>query len=330
MAGKELIQIMKIDSTSGKEAELAYFIADNFPAPGATLEMQDVGDGSVNLFYKWGTPEIIFCTHLDTVPPYIEPRSENGKVFGRGACDAKGQIITALNVCRELYSVGESNFGLLLVAGEETGSIGAKVANNLIRDCKYVIVGEPTENKLIKAGKGIQLYVVQVRGISSHSGYPQYGDNAIERMRLFLDKLAGIDFPEDPITGPTTYNIGMLSSDNACNVVPDLVTFKIYFRTTFSSHPVIGDILQSISDEKTSISRVREEMPVEFHFIDGYPGDIAAFSCDAPSLYNLGKCLLYGPGSIKVAHTDNEFINLSDIDRAVTDLKNIYKTLKGI
>jgi acetylornithine deacetylase len=330
MISEELIQIMKIDSTSGKEIGLARFIADNFHMPGADLEVQDVGDGSLNLFYKWGTPEIIFCTHLDTVPPYIEPRAEKSRVFGRGACDAKGQIITAWNVCKELYREGESNFGLLLVSGEETGSKGAKVANSLIRGCKYVIVGEPTENKLIKAGKGVQLYDVKISGINSHSGYPQYGDDAVRRMSKFLDRLAGIEFPEDPLTGSTTYNIGSLTSANAYNVVPDLVTFKIYFRTTFTSHPLIGDILKSIADDKTRITRVREEEPFEFFYIDGYAGDIAAFSCDGPSLFNLGRCLLYGPGSIKTAHTENEFISLDEIEKAVTDLKNIFKTLKGI
>jgi acetylornithine deacetylase len=330
MISEELIQIMKIDSTSGKEIGLAHFMADNLHLPGAVLEKQDVGDGSINLFYKWGNPEIIFCTHLDTVPPYIEPRSEKGRVFGRGACDAKGQIIAAWNVCKELYNEGEKNFGLLLVSGEETGSKGAKVANNLIQGCKYVIIGEPTENKLIKAGKGIQLYDVQVRGINSHSGYPQYGDDAVQRMRKFLDRLAAVEFAEDPLTGSTTYNIGSLSSANAYNVVPDLVTFKLYFRTTFSSHPVIGEILKSISDEKTSVTKVREEEPFEFFHIEGYASDIAAFSCDGPSLFNLGRCLLYGPGSIKSAHTENEFINLADMEQAVTDLKNIFKTLKGI
>lgn len=328
MIARELEQIMKIDSTSGKEAELANYIAENFPTPGAALEIQEVGDGSVNLFYKWGTPEIIFCTHLDTVPPYVEPGSENGKVFGRGACDAKGQIITGYNVCKDLHGEGETNFGLLLVAGEETGSKGAKIANNLIKDCKYVIIGEPTENKLIKAGKGIQLYDVRIKGLSSHSGYPQYGDNAIERMKTFLDRLSGLKFPEDPLTGSTTYNIGMLSSDNACNVLSDLVTFKLYFRSTTSSQLVIEDSLKSICDEKISIDKVREEEPFEYYYINGFPGDIAAFSCDGPSLYNLGKILLYGPGSIKVAHTEKEFISIKEIEQAINDLKKIFKTLK--
>ncbi|MCU0457922.1 MAG: M20/M25/M40 family metallo-hydrolase [Bacteroidales bacterium] len=328
MITRELEQIMKIDSTSGKEAELARFMAEHFMAPGADLEIQDVGDGAINLFYKWGKPEIIFCSHLDTVPPYIAPASGDGQVSGRGACDAKGQIITAWNVCRELYNEGENNFGLLLVSGEETGSTGARVANNLIKGCRYVIIGEPTENKLIKAGKGIQLYDVQIRGTSCHSGYPQFGDDAVERMRQFLNRLAAADFPSDPVLGSTTYNIGQLQSENAYNVLPDLVRFKIYFRTTHASYQLTEDILKGLSDEKTTITKIREDKPFLYHYIDGFECDIVAFGCDGPCLTNLGKCLLYGPGSIKVAHTEDEYINVSEIDKAITDLKKIYHTLK--
>jgi acetylornithine deacetylase len=328
MMTEELVKIMSINSTSGKEAELARYIAENIHVPGATLEKQEVDDGTFNLFYRWGNPNIIFCTHLDTVPPFIAPETWDDKVTGRGACDAKGQIITALNVCRNLYSEGESNFGLLLVAGEETGSVGARVANNLIKGCRYVIIGEPTENKLIRAGKGIQLYEVQIRGASCHSGYPQYGDDAIERMRLFLNRLAAVDFPSDPVLGSTTYNIGQLSSENAYNVLPDAVSFKIYFRTTFASSNLIKNILDENSDKKTSVIKIREDKPFEYYHVDGFKSDIVAFGCDGPCLTNLGKCLLYGPGTIKVAHTVNEFINVSDIKKAVTDLEQIYYILK--
>ena len=328
MIAKELEQIMRIDSTSGKEVELAHFIAENFYAPGADLEIQDVGDGSINLFYRWGTPEITFCTHLDTVPPYTEPVKGNRRISGRGACDAKGQIITAWNVCMDLYAGGENNFGLLLVAGEETGSRGARVANSLIKDCRYVIIGEPTENRLIRAGKGIQLYDVIFRGRSCHSGYPHFGDDAVERMRLFLNRLAATDFPEDPVMGPTTYNIGMLYSDNAYNVLPDMVTLKLYFRTTGASHLLISDALESIADDKTTVDKIREDKPFGYYCPEGYDGGTVAFGCDGPALFNLGKCLLYGPGSIKVAHTENEFIDIQDIEKAITDLKAIFKTLK--
>ena len=315
MIVRELEQLIKIDSTSGREKELADFIAGNFHIPGADLEIHEVGDGTVNLFYKWGIPEIIFCTHLDTVPPYIEPLAGNNMISGRGACDAKGQIITAWNVCKELRLEGETNFGLLLVAGEETGSKGARIANRLIKDCKYVIIGEPTENKLIRAGKGIQLYDVQVSGTAGHSGYPQYGESAIEGMRTFLNLLSGLEFPTDPVLGPTTFNIGMLASANAYNVLPDLVTFKLYFRTTFESHDLIG-------------SALREDKPFKYYYLDGFDSDIVAFGCDGPCLTNLGKCLLYGPGSIKNAHTANEHIHIQEIETAITDLKKIYRTLK--
>jgi|AMWB02.1.fsa_nt_gi acetylornithine deacetylase len=328
MIVKELEQLMKINSSSGKEMELADFILGNFHLPGAVPEKQDVGDGTMNLFYRWGTPEIIFCTHLDTVPPYIEPVADRDIVSGRGACDAKGQIITAWNACKELLHEGETNFGLLLVAGEETGSKGAKAANNLIMDCKYVIIGEPTENRLIRAGKGIRLYDVQIRGISCHSGYPQYGDSAIESMRTFLNRLSGLEFPIDPVLGPTTFNIGMLASGNAYNVLPDLVTFKLYVRTTFASHDLIEDALINIAGEKTNIARVREDKPFEYYYLDGFESDIVAFGCDGPCLTNLGKCLLYGPGSIKTAHTDNEHIHIQEIETAITDLKKIFRTLK--
>ena len=328
MITAELEQIMKIDSSSGNEAGLARHMAEHLRAPGADVEIQDVGDGSINLFYKWGAPEIIFCTHLDTVPPYIPPRIENGRISGRGACDAKGQIITAWNACKGLFNEGENNFGLLLVSGEETGSAGARVANNLVKGCKYVIIGEPTENKLIKAGKGIQLYDVQFRGKSCHSGYPQLGDNATERMRLFLNRLADTEFPADPFLGATTYNIGMLTSDNAYNVLPDIVTMKLYFRTTNASFNSIGNLLRNISDENTIIVKIREDKPFDYYYLEGFESDTVAYGCDGPALTNLGKCLLYGPGSIRVAHTENEYIEIQDIEKAIIDLKTIFRTLK--
>lgn len=328
MVTEELAEIMRIDSTSGKEADLARYIANNFHVPGATLEIQDVGDGSINLFYKWGTPEIIFCTHLDTVPPFIPPVAESARISGRGACDAKGQIITVLNVCRDLYHEGETNFGLLLVSGEETGSTGARAANNLIKGCRYVIIGEPTENKLIKAGKGIQLYDVKISGKSCHSGYPHLGDDAIDRMRLFLNSLALAEFPSDPLLGATTYNIGQLSSGNAYNVLPDLVSFKIYFRTTPATNSLIGEILREISDENTTVTKIREDKPFEYFYLEGFERGTVAFGCDGPALPGLGKCLLYGPGTIRVAHTEDEFIEIHDIEKAIIDLKAIFKTLK--
>jgi acetylornithine deacetylase len=170
-----LIDILKIDSTSGNENSVADHLINEYKPEGSVLDVIDIENGKKNLFYKWGEPEIIFCSHFDTVPPYIPPSlSECGDIIkGRGSCDAKGQIAVMAEVCEKLFESGETNFGLLMLAGEEVGSYGAIAANKVIKGCKYVIVGEPTENKLIRASKGNILVEFIFNGRSCHSGYPK-------------------------------------------------------------------------------------------------------------------------------------------------------------
>ncbi len=323
-----LVKILEKDSTSGKEETVADFIASNFKPAGAEVEMQVIPNGKKNVFFKWGDPEIIFCSHLDTVPPYIPPVRENGIIKGRGSCDAKGQIAAMYETCLQLEKEGKTNFGILMLAGEEVGSYGAIEANKRIKGCKYVVVGEPTENKMIEAGKGNHMVEVSVKGKSCHSGYPENGDNAVERMRLFLNRLAEFKFDKDDVLGETTYNIGMLRSDNAHNVVSDSVKFKIFFRTTFATHDTLIKNIRSIADENTEINPVYGDSPIKFHTLGGFEKGIVSYGSDAPELYNLGKRLLYGPGSILVAHTENEFIRIEDLEKAVKDLKNIYYKLE--
>lgn len=322
-----LIKIMETDSTSGTEEKLACYIADNFNPEGAVSELQKIPNGKKNIFFKWGIPEIIFCSHLDTVPPYIPPKIEGDIIKGRGSCDAKGQIAVMYEVCRQLYMEGKTDFGLLILAGEEVGSYGAQTANGLIKGCNYVIVGEPTDNKLIRAGKGNLMTEVEIKGKASHSGYPDNGDDAVERLRVFLNKLKNINFPEDDILGKTTYNIGMLEAPNAHNVIPDCVRFRIFFRTTFKTHNLVKDELGKISDDKTNLNFVYGDEPIHFYTVEGFKTGIVSYGSDAPMLSNLGKRLLYGPGSILTAHTENEHVKISDLNKAVEDLKNLFYKL---
>ncbi len=338
------IQMLNIDSTSGSELRLAEFIANNIKFQRAHLEVQEVGDGTVNIFFKWGKPKIVFCSHLDTVPPYIKPEitevevpdgsgrsGRSGRkqvvVKGRGTCDAKGQLIAQYAAALELEKEGFDNFGLLWVAGEEVGSFGARKANSLLEGCDYVIVGEPTENKLISAGKGTALYSVVINGKSSHSGYPAFGDNAIERFRLFMNDLSQTEFPSDNILGATTYNIGRLSSPNAHNVISDCVSFRIYFRTTFASYGVLDEILQKMAGENILIERISNDKPIKFYTMEGFETGVVAYGSDAPHLTSAGNIMLYGPGSILYAHTNDEQITMNEIENAVTDLINIYNKL---
>lgn len=322
-----LIKIMETDSTSGTEEKLACYIADNFKPEGAVSELQEIPNGKKNVFFIWGNPEIIFCSHLDTVPPYIPPNIEGNIIKGRGSCDAKGQIAVMYETCRQLHMEGKTDFGLLILAGEEVGSYGAQTANKLIKGCKYVVVGEPTDNKLIRAGKGNLMTEVEIKGKASHSGYPDNGDDAVERLRVFLNKLKNINFPEDDILGRTTYNIGMLEAPNAHNVVPDAVKFRMFFRTTFKTHNLVKDALEKISDDKTNLNFVYGDEPIHFYTVEGFESGIVSYGSDAPMLGNLGKRLLYGPGSILTAHTENEHVKISDLNRAVVDLKNLYYKL---
>lgn len=326
-----LIKLMEIESTSGMEGPISNYIAENYKPAGAVLEIQKIDNVLKNLFYTWGKPEIIFCSHLDTVPPYIPPKIKDGIIYGRGSCDAKGQLVVLSQACEKLYADGYTNFGLLMNCGEEVGSYGAIKANETIKGSRYCIVGEPTENKLIKASKGNINVDVNFSGRSCHSGYPEHGDSAVNRMIKFVNSLDKMierkAFPDDEILGGVTYNIGMLSSPNAHNVISDRVTMKIFFRTTFATHDMLMSELEKIKDENTEIIENFRHSPVKFETFPGFETGIVSYGTDAPSMPNLGKMILYGPGSILDAHTHNEHIKVKDMEKAVDDLVKIYKCI---
>ena len=322
-----ILKIMTIDSTTGNECKLVDYLNKNFKPKGAKVEIQKVAKNQKNIFFKWGKPKIIFCTHLDTVSPYIAPRKKAETIYGRGACDAKGQIATMYETCKELYQEGQNNFGLLLLADEEKKSSGAKIANKLITGCKYVIVGEPTKNRLISAAKGVSLLEVTISGKTAHSGYPEHGQCAVEKFKLFLNKLTKIKSPKDAILGKTTYNVGLLKASNPTNVVPDKVTCKILFRTTFATHHIIQKKIGLLVDKNIKISFTHNNPPMNFFTVAGFKTGTVAFGSDAPTLNKLGKRLLYGPGNILDAHTPNEKIKISEIKQAIKQLKKLYYKL---
>ncbi len=322
-----LLDIMRFDSTSGRESELAKYIAEKYKPDDAELEMHTTDSGRTNVFFKWGEPKIIFNSHTDTVPPYIPPVKEDDIIKGRGSCDAKGQLAYLFEVCKQLRKEGHNNFGMLMTCGEEDGSHGAVEANKHIKNCDYIIVGEPTENKLIKASKGNFCIGFKILGKNCHSGYPELGDNAIDRMIDFVEKVRKLDFPADDILGETNFNIGKLKSDNAHNVVPDLVTFKIFFRSTFATHDLISERVRSLLDDNIEMNIYFDHVPVRFHTVKGFETGTVAYGTDAPSFTNIPNRLLYGPGSILDAHTENEYVRIEDMHKAVEDVKKIFKII---
>ena len=347
--------ILSIDSTSGKEREMALWLNDHLEAP--TKELMEVGDGTLNLFLKWGTPSVVFCTHMDTVPPYIAPEfpelpegsdvsqtslrdpshlrwappsypAEGGQSFrdvtslritGRGSCDAKGQIFAMYTACKELEAEGRTGFGLLILAGEETGSWGAKAFSKTGFEAPFLIVGEPTDNKMVSAAKGTLSYDLKFTGEAFHSGYPQYGTSAVELFNQFYNALKAVEWGLDPELGETTWNIGLLHSDNPQNILSPELTCRLYFRTTFLSHQAVQEWMDSTPDliGHLTVTPRGGDIPARYVTLPGFESAPVAFGSDAPHLTGFGHKIICGPGSIKVAHRDNENVLVADLEVAV-------------
>ena len=226
-------EILSIDSTSGSERRLAEWLLAHIEAPRA--EAMEVGDGTLNLLFIWGEPRVVFCTHMDTVPPYIAPTEDGDVVRGRGSCDAKGQIFAMYGACRRLAAEGRSDFGLLLLSGEETGSFGAKAFAKTAFRAPYLVIGEPTDNCMVSASKGTRSFDLHFSGKAFHSGYPECGRSAVEMFVDFMNRLHSEEFPVDPLLGETTFNVGLLRSDNPQNILSPELDCRLYFRTTFAS-----------------------------------------------------------------------------------------------
>ncbi|MBP5172265.1 MAG: M20/M25/M40 family metallo-hydrolase, partial [Bacteroidales bacterium] len=263
-------EVLKIDSTSGRERALAEYLLDRLEAP--SKEAFEVGDGTLNLLFKWGSaPKVVFCSHLDTVPPCIEPVFGRDKVAGRGACDAKGQWISMYAACKELERRGKDGFALLLVSGEEVGSVGAKAFSGTLK-APLLVIGEPTDNIPVSAAKGTKSYDLKFIGEPFHSGYPDKGRSAVE---MFMDFLIGLeieaDFPVDRVLGETTWNVGMLRSDNPKNVLSPELTCQLYFRTTFASDALVQKWMER-RRPGVEVKALGGDAPCEYYVPEGFKG----------------------------------------------------------
>ena len=316
--------ILSIDSTSGKERDLAQWLLSQIKAE--KVESFELPDGSINLLFSWGEPKVVFCTHLDTVPPYIPPIFEGNMVKGRGACDAKGQIYAMYLACCRLEQSGKSNFGLLLLSGEECGSIGAKAFATTDFRAPYLVVGEPTDNCMVSAAKGTKAFELHFKGKAFHSGYPEFGQSAVDLFVNFMEKLRKYPFPEDALLGATTFNVGRLRSDNPQNVLSPALGCRLYFRTTFASDALVASYMEACAGEQLEVIPLGGDAPSKFFTLEGIPSKTVAFGSDAPQLGNFTHKMICGPGSIKVAHTDNECISLEEIEQAVDIYTKIYES----
>ena len=342
---------LSIDSTSGKERKVAEWLSETLPVmfPAANrpvLRVDEVGDGTLNLLFTWSEPRIVFCSHLDTVPPYIPPVFPKGypvkadpedgvALRGRGSCDAKGQVFAMVTACQRLAEEGKTDFGLLLLAGEETGSWGAKAFAKTDFRAPYLVVGEPTDNCMVSASKGTKSFDLKFTGEAFHSGYPQYGVSAVDLFVDFVNKLRAKDFGLDPVLGETTWNIGLVHSDNPQNILSPELTCRLYFRTTFVSDEAVCNWMANLGPEagtdsgRLTVTPRGGDTPATYWTVEGLPSKPVAFGSDAPHLKNFTHKAICGPGSITVAHRDDEHVLITELEKAVEQYLVLYSTALG-
>ena len=333
-------RMLSIDSTSSKETALAEFLSRALLSGKNRLETCEVGDGTTNLLFSWGEPEVFFCTHMDTVPPFIPPTfpgtfSPSSVISGRGTCDAKGQIFSMFTACKMLEDQGKDGFALLLLSGEETGSFGAKAFRETHPGGDLVVVGEPTDNAMASASKGTKSYALSFCGEPCHSGYPSQGRSAVDLFVDFASMLKEMEFPKDEILGDTTWNFGKVSSPNPQNILSPELTCRLYFRTTFASDALVCSFMEDVAAGRKWKGRVTVEAfggdtPQSYTTMKGFKTAPVAFGSDAPQLHNFRRKILCGPGSILDAHTPGEKITLGEITEAVDNYVKIYNYRKEI
>ncbi len=309
-------ELIDIDSTTGREGELARRLAARLRRLGYSVEEQPVDCERFNVFAVVQEPVLVFSTHLDCVPPFFPSRIEGGLLYGRGACDAKGILAAQVVAAERLRARGESRVGLLFLAGEERGSDGARAANRIQTTSLYLVNGEPTENRLARATRGALRVTLTTSGRAAHSGYPELGHSAIDALVDLLVDLRSVEWPSDPVLGRTHFTVGLIRGGVAPNVVPPHAEAEILFRTV-GSHDAVRAALAAVVGERARVTEVIDVPPVWLETVEGFETAVFSYTTDIPFLSNWGKPLLLGPGSIHVAHTDEERVRIEDLHVAV-------------
>jgi acetylornithine deacetylase len=324
-------RLVDIESTTYNEGAVGLFLAEYLRARGFLVETtpvpQPVSDGRqktpapmlerLNIYASAqpGPPDIVLSTHMDTVPPYIPSSEDEEYIYGRGACDAKGIIAAQIFAAEQLRDRGV-RVGLLFVAGEERDSAGAKVANENPKGSRFLINGEPTDNRMAIASKGALRISIEAHGKMAHSAYPELGDSAVAKLVHALEQVLAVELPVTEDVGPSTLNIGLIEGGHAPNVIADHASAQLLVRLVGDSEGTKAAILAAAAPH-AEVSFPLEIPFMRMRSIEGLPTMVAAFTTDVPALTAWGEPVLLGPGSIHVAHTPYEKLSKRELFEAI-------------
>jgi len=317
--------LIDIDSTTGIEGDCGRWLAAYLRARGWRVEEQPVTETRFNVLATLDVPRVAFSTHFDCVPPFFPSREGDGRLYGRGSCDAKGILAAQVTAAERLRSEGVTDVALLFVVGEERGSDGARTANATPNDCAYLVNGEPTDSRLGAATRGAFRVKLTATGRAAHSSYPEAGESAIEKLIEALNRLRAAELPSHPLLGRTHYTVGLIAGGIAPNVIPPHAEAEVMFRTVGA----VSDLAPAIDGLRDLVtpSTILEVPAVELTVVPGFETAVFPFTTDIPFLDGWGSPLLMGPGSIFVAHTDHEHVDLGELAGAVDKYVLLGRTL---
>jgi acetylornithine deacetylase len=317
--------LIDIDSTTGREGAAGEWLAAQLRGRGYTVVEQPIDRGCSNVLATRDAPEVVFSTHFDCVPPFIRSAVRDGRLYGRGSCDAKGILAAQLAAAERLRDRGERRVGLLFVVGEERGSDGAIAANALPNGSRFLINGEPTDSRLALATRGVVRVKLVAEGRAAHSSMPEQGVSAIDKLIDALIRLRTLDLPRDASLGQTFYSVGLIEGGVAPNVISPRAEAEVLFRTVGSADELLA-IVKTLEPLVTVVEVLRVP-PVRMHTVSGFETAVFPFTTDVPLLDRWGSPLLFGPGSVLVAHTDDEYVRLEELHAAVNAYERLARQL---
>ena len=331
MAALSLVDLARalidIDSTTGREAAACSWLADYLRMRGFRVTEQPVADGRTNvLAFLDPRPDVVLSTHVDCVPPFLPSRVESGRLYGRGACDAKGTLAAQVTAVERLRESGEQRVGLLFVVGEERGSDGAAAADTLAPGSRFLVDGEPTDSRLGLATRGVLRLKLKAAGRAAHSSQPQRGISAIDKLVDALVALRGLPLPEDPQLGRTFYCVGLIAGGIAPNVISPHAEAELNFRTVGPRRRRARRASSRCAARSRSSTCSRSRRSA-CRRVPGFDTEAFAFTTDIPLLPSWGKPLLFGAGSILVAHTEDEHVELAELEASVDAYQRIARAL---
>jgi len=326
--------LVDIDSTTGREAEAGRWLADYLRGRGASVTEQPVDGARFNIIataslegadFGLQRSRVVLSTHYDCVPPFFPSRADGDRLYGRGACDAKGILAAQVAAAHRLWRAGEPRVGLLFVVGEERGSDGARKANEAANGSRYLVDGEPTDNRLGVATRGILRLKLRAAGRAAHSSFPELGDSAIDKLIDALVDLRSIPLPRDEVLGQTHYTVGLIAGGVAPNVVSPSAEAEVMFRTVNDGAAIRRAIAPL--EGRVAIEHVLEVPPVRMAVVPGFESAVFPYTTDIPFLAAWGEPLLFGPGSIHAAHTADEFVSIAELHAAADHYVAIAREL---